>query len=137
MKKYVLTVFWAILVWFCATMFFVLFGERVLFTPGTDSFLISTFILLIGTAILLLILTYLYLLFDKSEDAALKFGLIGTILGLSLDMFSLSNHQIIFPQLNESQIISFTVWMSFAYALYLIIPTIIHQRKKKGRAIRI
>ena len=73
--------------------------------------------------------TYVYLLFDKSENAALKFGVIGSIIGLSLDTFSLSNHHFIFPQLDDSQVIAFTAWMSFAYALYLLIPAIINRKR--------
>lgn len=41
------------LVWICAIMFFVFFGEYVLFSPGTNGFLISTILLLIGTGALL------------------------------------------------------------------------------------
>ncbi|MED4351094.1 hypothetical protein P9265_01950 [Schinkia azotoformans] len=33
--------------------------------------------------------------------------------------------------MSESQVIAFTVWMLFAYALYLIIPTMINERNKK------
>lgn len=37
MKGYLITVIWGVLVWFFATMFFVFFGESVLFSSGTDS----------------------------------------------------------------------------------------------------
>lgn len=114
---------------FFATIFFVLFGDRVLFGPGTDSYVISLLLLGVGTGCLLWGVTYVYLLFDKSKNAALKFGIIGSIIGLSLDTFSLSNHHFIFPQLDDSQVIAFTAWMSFAYALYLLIPAMINQRR--------
>ncbi|ALC83412.1 MULTISPECIES: DUF5367 family protein [Bacillus] len=131
MKNYLYTALWGVIVWFFATIFFVLIGERVLYSPGTSGFTISIVFLLIGTGILLSGVTYVCLIFDKSENAALKFGLIGTIVGLTLDTFSISNHHVIFPKLDDSQVIAFTAWMTFAYALFLIIPTIINERKKR------
>ncbi|WP_156416278.1 DUF5367 family protein [Cytobacillus dafuensis] len=97
--------------------------------------MIHILILIVGTGILLFAVTYLYSLFDKAENASLRFGVIGTIMGLILDTFALSNHHYIFPQLRESQIIAFTTWMSFAYALYLIIPFIINELKKRRRMV--
>ncbi|MBD8007563.1 DUF5367 family protein [Bacillus norwichensis] len=122
MKGYLFTAMWGVLVWLFATLFFRFFGERVLFSPVTDEFVISIFLLLVGTSILLCGVTYVYLLFDKANNAPLKFGVIGTIIGLALDTFTLSNHDMVFPTLDDSQMIAFTVWMSFAYALYLVIP---------------
>lgn len=131
MRGYLFTALWGIVVWFFATLFFVLFGKQVLFSPGSSSFVMSILLLIVGTAILLVGMTFFYLLFDKSENSSLKFGLIGTIIGLTLDTFSLSNHRYIFPNLSDSQVVAFTVWMSFAYALYLIIPTLINERNRK------
>lgn len=128
MKGYMFTAMMGVLVWIFATLFFRIFGEYVLFSPITKKFIISLFLLLVGTAILLWAVTKVYILLDKSNNAALKFGVIGTIIGLALDTFSISNHQIVFPKLDESQIIAFTAWMSFAYALYLIIPLIMNQK---------
>ena len=129
MKGYLITVIWGVLVWFFATMFFVFFGESVLFSPGTDSFIISTILLVTGTGILLWVVTYVYLFFDKSNNAPIKFGIIGTIICLSLDTFALTNHNFIFPKLDNSQVIAFTAWMSFAYALYLFIPVMINRKR--------
>lgn len=122
MKSYIKTSFFGLIVWFLATLFFVLFGEYVLYAPGSKGFLVSLTLLLLGTGILLYFTTRIYMLFDKTKHAPLKFGLVGTIIGLTLDMFSISNYKSIFPSLEPSQVISFTAWMSFAYALYLIIP---------------
>ncbi|MBO8171724.1 MAG: DUF5367 family protein [Bacillaceae bacterium] len=130
MIKYGYTVVWGGGVWLFAILFFVFFGERVLYQPGTYAFYISTVLLLIGTGVLLLAVTYLYLRFDRSVNASLKFGVIGTIVGLFLDTFSLLFHRTIFPDLDESRVIAFTVWMSFAYALYLLIPAVINERMK-------
>ncbi|MFP7202576.1 DUF5367 family protein [Lysinibacillus halotolerans] len=54
----------------------------------------------------------------------------GTVIGLILDSFSLANYHSIFSKLDDSQVIAFTVWMSFAYALYLIIPAFINFSQK-------
>lgn len=132
MKGYLFVACWSVLVWLFATLFFVFFGKKVLFSPDSDPFFMSLFLLTAGTAILLLAVTFLYSLFDQSKNATLKFGLIGTAVGLTLDAFSLANHRYIFPELNESQIIAFTVWMSFAYALYLIIPAMVNERRGGG-----
>lgn len=131
MKKYLITALWGVFIWFFATLFFVFFGEHVLFSPGKENFTTSILLLVLGTGLLLWGVTYIYLFFDKSKNAPLKFGIIGTIIGLSLDTFSISNHQLIFPKLDESKVIAFTTWMSFAYALYLFIPAMINQQRIK------
>lgn len=133
MKGYVIPVLSGVLVWFFATMFYVLFGDHVLFGPGTENFITNILLLIIGTGLLLWGATYIYLLFDKSKHAPLKFGIIGTIIGLTLDTFSLAKHDVVFPKLEEPQVIAFTVWMSFAYALYLFIPAMINQQRLKHR----
>lgn len=133
MKGYLFTAIWGVFVWLFATFFFRFFGEHVLFSPKTSEFVISTFLLLAGTAVLLWGVTFVYVLFDKTNYAALKFGILGTIIGLALDTFSLSNHDFFFPKLNDSQVIAFTAWMSFAYALYLLIPSFVHQKLSQQR----
>jgi len=135
MKGYLFAVLSGVLVWFFATMFFVLLGDRVLLSPGTDNYGTSLLLLVVGTGGLLWGVTYVYLLFDKSKNAPLKFGIIGSIIGLSLDTFSLSNHNLIFPKLDDSQVIAFTAWMSFAYALYLFIPAMINQKRSTYQKI--
>lgn len=130
MRGYLFTAIWGVFVWLFAILFFPFFGEYVLFSPATREFAISIFLLLVGTAILLGIVTFLYVLFDKTSNAALKFGIVGTMIGLVLDTFSLSYHDIVFPKLNDSQVIAFTAWMSFAYALYLWIPFMFSLKRK-------
>jgi len=133
MKGYLFTAMWGFLVWLFATLFFRLFGEYVLFSPVSNEFFFSTTLLLVGTSALLWGVTYVYLLFDKTNNAPLRFGVIGTIIGLVLDTFSLSYHRIVFPKLDDSQVIAFTAWMSFAYALYLFIPLMINQKIGRKR----
>lgn len=130
MKSFYKAAISGVIVWICAIMFFVFFGEFVLFRPGTNDFLISTILLLIGTGALLWGVTYVYSKFDQSENSPLRFGMMGTVIGLIFDSFSLANYHSIFPNLDDSQVIAFTVWMSFAYALYLIIPTFINYLQK-------
>ncbi|MCT1905366.1 DUF5367 family protein [Oceanobacillus sojae] len=136
MKTYLFTAVWGVIVWITATLFFRIFGEDVLFTPGTDAFMYSTAMLLLGTAILLTLVIYLYTLFDKKDYAAIRFGIVGTMIGLVLDSFVFSNYQIIYPNLNETQVIAFSSWMSFAYALYLVIPFLFQQKVRQKEAVR-
>jgi hypothetical protein len=119
---------WGFVVWLFATLFFRLFGEYVLFPPLSSAFWISTILLWIGTAAVLWGATHTYRMADKSNQAPLKFGVIGTMVGLALDTFSLTFHPVVFPQLDDAQVIAFTVWLSFAYALYLFIPFMIQQK---------
>ncbi|MEK3934356.1 DUF5367 family protein [Sporosarcina sp. FSL W7-1349] len=135
MKECFIPIISGIVIWFFATLFFVFFGEHVLFSPGTENYSSSILLLVIGTGLLIWGITYIYLLFDKTKNAPLKFGIIGTFIGLSLDAFSLSKNNLIFPKLDDPQIIAFTVWMSFAYALYLFIPAIINQQRTKNLKI--
>jgi hypothetical protein len=130
MKGFLFTAMWGLFVWLLATLFFRLFGEYVLFHPGSGSveFFISTILLLVGTSAVLWGVTYVYLLFDKTNHAALRFGFIGTMIGLALDTFTLTYHHLVFPKLDDSQVIAFTAWMTFAYALYLFIPYIINKK---------
>lgn len=131
MKGYLYTAVWGVFVWLAATFFFVLWGEHVLKSPGADGYVGFQLLLAVGTGILLAGVTFLYGRFDRSKKAPLKFGIVGTWVGLTLDSFSLSYHNVVFPQLESSQIISFTVWMSFAYGLYLLIPAVMYILQKR------
>ncbi|REK56621.1 MAG: hypothetical protein C6W55_07735 [Thermobacillus sp.] len=128
MRNWLFTAMWGFVVWLFATLFFRLFGEYVLFPPRSNAFVISTILLLIGTAAVLWGVTQAYRQFDRSKYAPLKFGVIGTIIGLALDTFSISFHPVVLPQLDEARVIAFTAWLSFAYALYLFIPFMIQQK---------
>ncbi|MEK4304115.1 DUF5367 family protein [Oceanobacillus sp. M60] len=136
MKTYLFTAAWGVIVWGAATLFFRIFGEAVLFPPGTDAFMYSSGALLVGTAILLTLVIYLYTLFDKKEYAAIRFGIVGTMIGLLLDSFVFSNYQMIFPDLHETQVIAFSFWMTFAYALYLVIPFLFQQKVRQKQVVR-
>lgn len=136
MKTYLFTAAWGVIVWGAATLFFRIFGEAVLVPPGTDAFMYSSGALLVGTAILLTLVIYLYTLFDKKDYAAIRFGIVGTMIGLVLDSFVFSNYQMIYPDLSEPQVIAFSSWMSFAYALYLVIPFLFQQKVRQKQVVR-
>ncbi|MGD8191246.1 DUF5367 family protein [Brevibacillus ginsengisoli] len=131
MNRYWYTAVWGLAVWLLATIFFRLFGEYVLFHPDTSAFLISTSLLSLGTGGVLFAATRTYMRSDQSDHAALRFGVIGTGIGLLLDTFSLANHSVIFPKLDDAQVIAFTVWITFAYALYLFIPAMMNQKRNR------
>ncbi len=135
MKNYLKAILIGFFVWLLATLVFSLFGEYILFPPGAKGYLLSLILLLLCTGILLYLTTWIYMLFDKTKHAALKFGLVGTIIGLILDTISLSNYEILFKSLEPSQVIAFTAWMSFTYALYIIIPLIMDMKNEKTNEI--
>ncbi|SOC18193.1 hypothetical protein SAMN05880501_11061 [Ureibacillus xyleni] len=137
MKNFLKPLIFGLFVWFFATMFFVFLGKYVLITPGEEGYFVSLIILLLGTGILLYFTTKIYMLFDKTKYGPLKFGLIGTIIGLTLDTLSLSNYEIIFEKLETSQVISFAAWMCCAYALYIVIPLIINLKVEQTNKLNI
>lgn len=112
-------------------MFFVFWGEHVLFRPGSKEFAISFPLLTIGTAVSLMGFTWMYSLLDRSQNAYIKFGIIGTLLGLLLDTITIAQHHFVFPNLKDNQMVSFAAWMTLAYALYLLIPLIFQKYKNK------
>ncbi|WP_186278803.1 hypothetical protein [Lysinibacillus sp. BW-2-10] len=63
MKNYLITTLWGAFIWFFATLFFVFFGEHVLFSPGKENFTTSILLLVLGTGLLLWGVTYIYLFF--------------------------------------------------------------------------
>lgn len=129
MNKLSFTVLWALLVWAGATLFFFLFGHWVLVEPAADHYWLTLLLLEIGTAVFLYAVTLLYIRFDRQSNAAVKFAVCGTTVGLFLDTFSISYHSSVFASLSEGQVIAFTAWMSCAYALYLAVPLLVHYSK--------
>lgn len=118
-------------IWLAATSFFIFFGKQVLVAPTNRYFFLTFLLLEIGTALVLFLLTLLYRKWDKNQNALLRFGIIGSIVGLALDAVSLSNHAWFFPNLSAEQLLSFAIWMCFAYALYLAIPSMMYLRSTK------
>ncbi len=72
---------------------------------------------------------WLYKRLDTTKYAVIKLGICGTAIGLILDTYILYNSSNLFSQFSSQQIISFTIWMVIAYALYLIIPFVMERKK--------
>ena len=85
----------------------------------------------LGTAIALYFVMWLYKRIDTTKYAVIKLGICGTAIGLILDTYILYNSSNLFSQFSSQQIISFTIWMVIAYALYLIIPCIIQYKRSR------
>ncbi|EOV9527462.1 hypothetical protein ACE41A_10585 [Bacillus cytotoxicus] len=126
-----ITIIFSIGVWFMASLFFILFGSYVLVEITSSLFLPMLLILEIGTAIALYVVLRFYQKIDSSRYAAIKLGIFGTGIGLFLDSFLLYYASTLFPQLSLQQMISFTIWMVFAYVLYLFIPVWMERKRIK------
>ncbi|AWC32363.1 hypothetical protein ACRS6Y_00905 [Bacillus cytotoxicus] len=126
-----ITIIFSIGVWFMASLFFILFGSYVLVEITSSLFLPMLLILEIGTAIALYVVLWFYQKIDSSRYAAIKLGIFGTGIGLFLDSFLLYYASTLFPQLSLQQMISFTIWMVFAYVLYLFIPVWMERKRIK------
>ncbi|MCY7965503.1 hypothetical protein MOB49_00220 [Bacillus haynesii] len=128
-EKLGLALVFSIVVWLGATVFFMLFGSAVLAEPGQDAFMLRFLLLEAGTFALLYAVMLVYQRVDKSRFAAVKLGIVGSVVGLFLDALSLWNRSLIFPALSDGQVIGFAVWMVFAYAMYLTIPLMLVRRR--------
>ncbi|MBE5105262.1 DUF5367 family protein [Bacillus thuringiensis] len=128
-KKLWITILFSVGIWFVASAFFIVFGSSVLVEYTSNEFFLKIAFLELGTASALYFVMWLYQKLDSSKYAVIKLSISGTAIGLILDSYILYNHSIIFSQLSSQQIISFTIWMVIAYALYLIIPLVIERKK--------
>lgn len=121
-QKLGLVLTFSFLVWFGATLFFVLFGDAVLTDPAEEPFLLNFLLLEAGTALVLCLVFFLYHKLDRSQYAVIKLGVWGSAVGLLIDTASLWNHPIIFPALSKGQVVAFAIWMVCAYSMYLLLP---------------
>lgn len=128
-NKLWLTILFSIGVWLFASTFFIIFGSSVLLEYTSNSFFLHMTFLELGTAIALYFVMWLYKKLDTTKYAVIKLGICGTVIGLILDSYILYNSSNIFSQLSSQQIISFTIWMVIAYALYLLIPFVMERKK--------
>lgn len=124
-----LTILFSIGIWLFASVFFIIFGSSVLLEYTSNRFFLQLMFLELGTAIALYCVMWLYKKLDTTKYAVIKLGICGTAIGLILDTYILYNSSNLFSQFSSQQIISFTIWMVIAYALYLIIPCIIQYKK--------
>ncbi|CAJ1002298.1 MULTISPECIES: hypothetical protein [Bacillales] len=129
-EKLGLTLLFSILVWLGATLFFVFFGSMVLVDPYQQDFFMRFLLLEIATAVVLYIVFVIFRKLDPSPYAVVKLGLIGSAVGLIIDAFVLWNRDVFFSGLSSEQLLAFTIWMSFAYGLYLLIPLFMRKENK-------
>ncbi|WP_205683789.1 hypothetical protein [Brevibacillus migulae] len=129
-EKLGLTLLFSLLIWFGATVFFVCFGSMVLVNPFEQSFLLRFVLLEAATCAVLYGVFVVFRMLDSSPYAAVRLGLIGSAVGLLIDACVLWNRDVIFPHLSSEQLIAFTIWMAFAYGLYLLIPLFMGKGKK-------
>lgn len=113
-------------VWAVAILFFLLFGDYVLLEVGDPYFGASlfllemlSFLLLIGLALVVRLRLF------HERGSATRFGFIATAIGLLLDTFIVWHRNAVFPAFSEGQHHAFSVWMTFAYALTLILPALV------------
>jgi hypothetical protein len=113
-------------VWAIAILFFLLFGDYVLLEVGDPYFGASLFLLemlsfflLIGMALIVRLKLF------HERGAATRFGFIATAVGLLLDTVAVWHRQDVFPAFSEGQHHAFTVWMTLAYALTLLVPAVV------------
>lgn len=123
-RKTLLTLLASLLIWGLATSFFRLFGPALLKAPGESGSFVVLLLLELATAIVLYLAASIYRRLDSAPFAATRLGVIGTIVGLTLDGFVVWWHRFTLPGLSDGQLASFTIWMVIAYALYLFIPLV-------------
>ncbi|WP_156922312.1 DUF5367 family protein [Cohnella thermotolerans] len=114
-----------IAMWALATLFFILFGHWVLVDTGNPQFGASLFLLEALTVLILLGLSLIIRLrLFPEPGSATRLGFIGAAVGLLLDTFSIWYRDNVFPKFDEGQHHAFTIWMTLAYALFLLVPAI-------------
>lgn len=110
-------------VWAAATLFFRLFGDWLLVDPEDSHFGSSLFLLELLTLLVLvgLALVVRLRLFPE-RGSAFRFGFAAAAVGLLLDTYSVWHRDAVFPAFSEGQHHMFTIWMTLAYAMMLLVP---------------
>ncbi|MFC5401580.1 hypothetical protein [Cohnella soli] len=119
-------------VWAVPTLFFLLFGKWVMLEVGepyfgTSLFLLEmlSFLLLIGLAL------FVRLRLIPERGAATRFGFIATVVGLLLNTFAEWYRNSVFPSFTEGQHHGYSVWVTLAYALTLVVPAAVDRLVKE------
>lgn len=114
-----------IAIWAVATLFFILFGHWVLVDIGNPQFGASLFLLEALTVLMLIGLALVVRLrLFREPGSATRLGFIGAAVGLLLDTFVVWYRDSVFPKFDEGQHHAFAIWMTLAYALFLIVPAL-------------
>ncbi|TFE28152.1 hypothetical protein [Cohnella luojiensis] len=125
-----------VVVWAVPTLFFLLFGDWVVLGIGEPYFGSSLFLLEMLTFLLLIgmsLVVRLRLLPERGS--ATRFGFVATAVGLLLNTFSVWYRDSVFPAFNEDQHHAYTVWMTLAYALTLLVPAVVDRLVKEPEKI--
>jgi hypothetical protein len=119
-------------VWAVSILFFLLFGDWVVPGVGSPSFGPSLFLLEILTFLLLIGMAFVVRLkLLRERGSATRFGFVSAAVGLLLNTFIVWYRDSVFPAFDEGQHHSFTVWMTLAYALTLLVPAIVDRLVKE------
>ncbi|MFD2327883.1 hypothetical protein ACFSR7_01380 [Cohnella sp. GCM10020058] len=114
-----------IAMWALGTLFFMLFGDWVLVAAEDRQFGASLFLLEALTALVILgVALVVRLRLFRMPGSATRFGFIGALIGLMLNTFVLLYRDKVLYDLDQGQYHTFTVWMTLAYALFLLLPAI-------------
>ncbi|WP_256760753.1 hypothetical protein [Cohnella sp. WQ 127256] len=113
-------------VWAVPTLFFILFGDWVVLEVGDAYFGSSLFLLEMLSFLLLIgIALVVRLRLLPERGSATHFGFVATAIGLFINTFSIWYRDSVFPSFSEGQHHAYTVWMTLAYALTLVVPAVI------------
>ncbi|CAI6078820.1 hypothetical protein [Cohnella sp. JJ-181] len=119
--------------WALGTLFFMLFGDWVLVAAEDRQFGASLFLLEALTALVILgVALVVRLRLFRTPGSATRFGFIGAATGLLLDAFVLLYRDEVLYDLDQGQYHTFTVWMTLAYALFLLLPAIADRLIRTG-----
>lgn len=114
-----------IAMWAVATLFFILFGNWVLVDTENPQFGASLFLLEALTVLVLIGLALVVRLrLFREPGSATRLGFIGAAVGLLFDTFAVWYRDSVFTKFDEGQHHAFTIWMTLAYALFLLVPAI-------------
>lgn len=115
-----------IAVWGAATLFFRLFGDWVLGEVGGSQFGSSLFLLeLLALLVLIGLALVVRLRLFPEKGSATRFGYIATAVGLLFDTLTVWRRDSVFPAFSEGQHHAYSVCITLAYALTLIVPAIV------------
>lgn len=118
-------------VWAVSTLFFLLLGDWILPSEGESLgsslflLLLLTFLLLVGVAIVVRLRVF------PERGSATRFGYVATVIGLFLNAITIWNRDSVFTKFDSFQHQSFTVWMTAAYALTLVVPAVVDRLIKE------
>lgn len=128
----------ALAVWIVSTLFFSLFGDWVFeegngeggarFSSSLFLLEILTFLVLIGLSLLVRLRLF------PEKGSATRFGFTAAAVGLLLDTFTVVKREQIFPDFSNEQHHAWTIWMTLAYAMFLLVPAVVDRLVPEKKA---